>query len=75
MLGSPVKHDADLTKVLGAAPPTSVSALPAETLDRLAQQIALAKERQQAEMEASVKTAIAGVPFAVRGIVKKALMG
>jgi hypothetical protein len=73
--GAPLKPDADLTAVLGAAPPASVSALPAETLTRLAEQVAQAKKRQQVEMEASVQTAIAGVPFAVRGIVKKALLG
>lgn len=67
--------DADLKAVLGAAPPAAVSALPADVLARLAEQVAVAKKRQQVEMEASVKTAIAGVPFAVRGIVKKALMG
>ena len=67
--------DADLQAVLGAAPPDSVRSLPDDVLARLADQIATAKERQHAEMEASVKTAIAGVPFAVRGIVKKALMG
>lgn len=67
--------DADLKAVLGAEPPSAVSALPQETLTRLAEQISAAKRRQEAEMEASVKTAIAGVPFAVRGIVKKALMG
>lgn len=71
----PVTSAADLKAVLGDAPPAAVSALPAEVLARLADQIATAKARQHAEMEASVKTAIAGVPFAVRGIVKKALMG
>jgi hypothetical protein len=70
-----VKPDAELTAVLGAAPPAAISALPAETLARLAEQIAHATKRQHAEMEASVRTAIAGVPFAVRGLVKKALMG
>lgn len=65
----------ELGKVLGATPPESVAALDEQTLTRLAEQIAAAKERQHAEMEASVRTAIAGVPFAVRGIVKKALLG
>lgn len=65
--------DAELEAVLGDAPPPSISALPASTLERLTGQILHAKERQHAEMETSVKTAIAGVPFAVRGIVKKAL--
>jgi hypothetical protein len=70
-----VEPDADLEELLGAAPPEAIASLPAETLARLAEQIAAAKQRQQVEMEASVKTAIAGVPFAVRGIVKKALTG
>jgi hypothetical protein len=70
-----VKLDAELAAVLGAAPPAAISALPAEVLARLTEQIAEAKERQQMEMEASVQKAIAGVPFAVRGIVKKAVLG
>ncbi|RNL60544.1 hypothetical protein EFK50_19695 [Nocardioides marmoriginsengisoli] len=69
-----MKPDADLAAVLGASPPESVSALPAATLSRLAEQIAAAKKRGQAETEESVRTAIAGVPFAVRGIVKKAVL-
>ena len=64
---------AELEAVLGATPPASVRALPAATLARLTEQIADAQRRQKAEMEASVATAVAGVPFAVRGIVKKAL--
>jgi hypothetical protein len=67
--------DADLKAVLGAAPPDSISALPEETLTRLAGQVKAAKERQDADMERSVQVAIDGVPFAVRGIVRKALRG
>lgn len=70
-----MKPDAELVAILGSAPPASVSALPAETLALLAAQVATAKARQQVEMEKSVAVAIAGVPFAVRGIVKKALLG
>lgn len=65
--------DADLNAVLGVAPPDAIAALPVEVQVRLATQIAEAKARLQVEMEAHVETAIAGVPFAVRGIVKKAL--
>lgn len=67
--------DADLARVLGATPPASVSALPAQVLSRFAEQVATAKADQTAAMETSIKVAIAGVPFAVRGIVKKALLG
>lgn len=70
-----MKPDAELAKILGSAPPATVSALPAETLARLADQVGMAKRRQAADMEESIKVAIAGVPFAVRGIVKKAVLG
>ncbi|RNL77781.1 hypothetical protein [Nocardioides marmorisolisilvae] len=65
----------ELTKALGAAPPEAVATLPAATLTRLAEQIDAAKARQDADLEKSVKVAIDGVPFAVRGIVRKALLG
>ncbi|MCZ4498721.1 MAG: hypothetical protein JWQ74_1274 [Marmoricola sp.] len=65
----------DLTAVLGAEPPASVTALPDVALARLTGQIVASKQAHQVEMEASVETAIAGVPFAVRGIVKKAVLG
>ena len=70
-----MKSDAELIKALGAQPPASISALPPETLARLAEQIGTAKKQQHADMEKSVQKAIAGVPFAVRGIVRKALLG
>ena len=69
-----MKPDADLAAVLGATPPDAISGLPAQVRARLAEQIAAAKKRGQAETEASVEKAIAGVPFAVRGIVKKAVL-
>lgn len=65
----------ELTRALGAPPPDSVSALPAATRTRLAEQVEAAKKRQDADLEKSVKVAIDGVPFAVRGIVRKALLG
>ena len=65
----------DLAQALGAAPPESVGKLPAATLTRLAEQIDAAKERQDADLATSVQVAIDGVPFAVRGIVRKALLG
>ena len=70
-----MKPDVELAAVLGEDPPASVRALPAETLSRLAAQVATAKKQQHVEMEKSIKVAIAGVPFAVRGIVRKALLG
>ncbi len=70
-----MKADAELIKVLGDTPPATISALPPETLARLAEQIGTAKQQQAVDMEKSVQKAIAGVPFAVRGIVRKALLG
>ena len=67
--------DAELTQALGATAPDAVRALPAETLARLAGQIDAAKQRQDADLGKSVQVAIDGVPFAVRGIVRKALLG
>jgi hypothetical protein len=71
--GDPVSADAELTKALGTVPPDSVRVLPAGTLDRLAEQIETAKKNQDADLAKSVQVAIAGVPFAVRGIVRRAL--
>lgn len=70
-----MKPDAELAAALGATPPESVRALPPETLARLADQVRTAKQRLDDETEASVRKAIAGVPFAVRPLVKKALLG
>ncbi len=70
-----MRPDANLETVLGSPPPATVSALPVDVRDRLAAQVATAKQQQRVDMEASIKVAIAGVPFAVRGIVKKALLG
>jgi len=64
-----------LADVLRATPPHSVRALPDATLARLTEQIRAAKERLDSETEESVRRAIAGVPFAVRPLVKKALLG
>lgn len=68
-----MKPEAALAKLLGGPPPDAVGALPAETLERLTRQISSAKKSLATEIEEAVQTAIAGVPFAVRGIVKKAL--
>lgn len=65
----------DLASVLGEEPPASVAALPVAVQQRLAEQVRAAQERLEAETDESVRKAIAGVPFAVRGIVKKALLG
>jgi hypothetical protein len=70
-----MKADAALAEVLRADPPDSVRALPDATLERLTAQVRAAKARLDSETEESVRKAIAGVPFAVRPLVKKALLG
>lgn len=65
----------DLTTLLGAEPPAAVRRLPEEVRARLARQLAEAKQREQRDIEAAVKTAVNGVPLPVRGIVRKALLG
>ena len=72
---APVTALDELANALGGVPPESVAKLPAATLSRLAGQIDAAKKRQDADLEKQVQVAIDGVPFAVRGIVRKALLG
>lgn len=65
----------DLADALGEDPPAAVNALPAEVLTRLAGQIEVARHRQAATMENSVKAALKGVPLPFRGVIRKALLG
>ncbi len=64
-----------LSEVLGGQPPDSVAALSAEVLERLANQIHVARRHQAEVMNESVRVAVKGVPLPVRGIVRKALLG
>jgi hypothetical protein len=62
-----------LTRVLGAAPPASIAALPPDVLRRLTGQIEAGRRHHLRVAEDAVRAAIKGVPLPVRGIVKKAL--
>ena len=64
-----------LAETLAADLPASVAELPRPVSDRLAEQVRAARERQVVLVEESVQAALQGVPLAVRGVVKKAVLG
>jgi hypothetical protein len=70
-----VSASGELAEVLGAELPATVAALPAKVLVRLAEQVDTARRHQAEVMAESVRKAIEGVPFPVRGVVRKALLG
>ncbi|MDT4936796.1 MAG: hypothetical protein QOG80_467 [Pseudonocardiales bacterium] len=69
--------DADhrLRDLLGADPPASVAALPADIRAQLADVIADAHERQAASLAAAFEATLRHVPFPARKIVKRVLLG
>lgn len=67
--------DQQLRELLGAEPPASVLALsPAERAE-LAALLADSRRRQGVSLEQSFAATLKHVPFPVRGIVKKVLLG
>lgn len=64
-----------LDEVLGAAPPPAVDALAEPDRARLVDVIRDARRRQAADLEASFHATLKHIPFPLRGIVKKALVG
>jgi hypothetical protein len=67
--------DDDLRALLGADPPASVHALSPEARAELADILREAKQRQARTLEAAFVATLKHVPFPVRGIVKKVLIG
>lgn len=65
----------ELSEVLGAPPPDSVAALPAADQQRLVELIAAAREAQASDLEAAFAATLKHVPFPVRGLAKKMLLG
>jgi hypothetical protein len=65
----------DLADLLGAPPPASITALPAETRDDLARVVAEARRSQAAGLQQAFEQALRHVPFPLRGVVKKVLLG
>jgi hypothetical protein len=67
--------DERLRELLGAEPPPSVSALNAEDRTALADLLEDSRRRQNRSLEDAFTAALKQVPFPVRGIVKKVLLG
>jgi hypothetical protein len=67
--------DAQLRELLGTDPPASVLALDADTRAALAEILRDARQRQTRALEESFTATLKHVPFPVRGVVKKVLMG
>ena len=65
----------ELAKLLGATPPDGVTALPAQHQERLAQLISAARAKQAADLEAAFAATLKHVPFPVRGLARKMLLG
>ncbi len=64
-----------LEQLLGTSPPAGVRALADPDRARLVDVITDARRRQAADLEASFHATLKHIPFPLRGIVKKALLG
>lgn len=64
-----------LERVLGVAPPDGVSALPENDREQLLEVIEHARRKQAEDLAASFHATLKHIPFPLRGIVKKALLG
>ena len=67
--------DDDLTALLGTDPPASVLALPAASQAELLELVRDSRRRQARSLEEAFTASLKHVPFPVRGIVKKVLLG
>lgn len=64
-----------LSELLGTAPPDGVAALSAQDQARLVRLIAEARKKQAADLEEAFAATLKHVPFPVRGLAKKMLLG
>jgi hypothetical protein len=67
--------DDELRALLGADPPSSVLGLDAGARTALAELLRDARQRQTRALEESFTATLKHVPFPVRGIVKRVLLG
>jgi hypothetical protein len=65
----------DLADLIGAPVPDGVGALSAADQARLGRMIAGAREKQAADLEAAFAATLKHVPFPVRGLAKRMLLG
>ncbi|HZY75352.1 MAG TPA: hypothetical protein VFE40_03470 [Jatrophihabitantaceae bacterium] len=63
-----------LRALLAEDPPASVSALPPDVQQQLADAIADARRRQSADLQRSFEATLRHVPFALRGLVKRVVL-
>ncbi len=64
-----------LHELLGAAPPPGVGALSEDDRAQLLAVIQHARRKQAEDLEASFHATLRHIPFPLRGVVKKALLG
>jgi hypothetical protein len=64
-----------LERVLGVAPPAGVAALSDDERAKLLAVIEHARRKQAEDLEASFHATLKHIPFPLRGVVKKALLG
>jgi hypothetical protein len=67
--------DERIRAVLGGDPPASIAALPPDSRTALADVLEDARRRQGQSLAAAFAATLKHVPFPVRGIVKKVLLG
>jgi hypothetical protein len=65
----------ELAEVLGADPPAAVAALPEADRQALVAVIDAARARQSADLAESFTRTLRHIPFPLRGVVKKVLLG
>lgn len=77
MADEPTDPDVDerLQTLLGAPPPPSVRALDPEARAALAELLADSRRRQAQSLQQAFTASLKHVPFPVRGIVKRVLLG
>jgi hypothetical protein len=64
-----------LAELLGAKPPAGITALPLAERRALAEVISSARAKQAADLAASFDATLKHVPFPLRPVVKKVLLG
>jgi hypothetical protein len=65
----------ELGELLGAPPPPGIAALPAQAQDDLAVVISAALKNQSEHLRAAFETTLQHVPFPLRAVVKRVLVG
>jgi hypothetical protein len=64
-----------LEQLLGSAPPAGVAQLPESDRAELVSVIIAARRKQAEDLEASFHATLKHIPFPLRGVVKKVLLG